>query len=128
MSYQNIKRSKVKCRKSHKCESCGIEIKVGEEVIYDVAIDEGGFRGVYICLYCDDLIDELQTARYLEGEFYFDKIADSAKNYFCYNCKHNILLNHEFGTIRKCAKEARLKHCRCEHFEKANETRACNLY
>jgi hypothetical protein len=121
MSYHQFRRDKIKCKKPHKCVSCGILIDTDQEAIYDVAIDEGGFRGIYLCLYCEDLIDILQNANYLGDKYYFDEIVDSAKDYFCYSCKHNISLNHEFGTMRKCAKETCLKHCRCEHFEKAGD-------
>ena len=42
----------VKCRKEHKCASCGNKISSGEKALYETAFVDGAPASAYTCLKC----------------------------------------------------------------------------
>jgi len=120
----------VKCRKPHKCDLCGIEIKIGETARYFSGKWEGEFTDGYECSYCQNLIIKLHNNDLLDmHEYSEDGFAEAAQEYLCGNCLNQCdmsrVSNEEWDRWEKervddnenCRVGAYLKHCRCEYYK-----------
>ena len=82
MSFQ--RRKEVKCRKAHKCDSCGRTINIGQTAVYSAGKYRDTFSTGYSCLTCEEIWDEIDSVMSgfeREEEFFCNDMLDTAQDY-----------------------------------------------